>query len=224
MFPTLRPALTVISSDSLKGDIDSLVGSLGELGLPTWKIDSGKSVACLQKLELIARDGSGPGGGPLQGEARALNNVLMKFVELPLAPTNPSFPTALFHCCFVFPKREERSLMFSKSLATAASPLGVRLYRPDERAKSAESKLAGLVREWLEQLSSGGFHGETARTSRPIIRACDVPEMPGFTRQCGYEFIFEDFSEVSLSWVELFFLLRRELPKNRRVSLHFWNP
>jgi len=67
----------------------------------------------------------------------------------------------------------------------------------------------------------GGLHSEKLTHRELLISRFAKPAEYPMPRRLGWEITFADPSEVFFPWLELFFRLRRQLPKSMRVSLEF---
>src|SRR5262249_59936008 len=220
MFPNIRPEIIVLSHDALDCDLQTAASVLKSVvEINTVVIDSGSVLAVWGHDYQIMSDGFQPdhvGPPPVH---LALNKVVVP-ETLGLFG---SFPSASFFANFLFPLREEPYRMVEKCDMKSSQPLRLRLHT----YKDLGNKLSGVKEtflEWFAAASDGGFHGEILSSTLASVQPYSKPAESPLPRQLGWEIVMARCNEVFFPWLELFFVLRRILPKSMRVSLEFSHP
>jgi hypothetical protein len=220
MFPELRPELIAIARDALNCSLEHAASIAQAEGASVLPIDQGSALAVWGETGKVMRDGRQPDyrrPHPLHLAFNQLGSPLSTF------PLRGAFPSSRFFVAFVFPNREEPFRMVSWCSMEEPQPLRLRLHtRHDLGDVFGEIKESFL--EWLHEATTSGFHGETLVASLDSIERYSEPARFPFPRQLGWEIIMPQANEVFFPWLELFFQLRRQLPKAKRVSFDFSHP
>jgi len=225
MFPEIRPMVSVISSDSLNSDVASTLAAVQMLpGAEAWSIDGGHALAIAKGGCNIRQDGSASDPGGFHRASGPLDKALKgRFIEDVLVLTG-ALPSSRFFPSFVFPKAEEPYRMVAICWMKSPEPLGLRLHTYKDLGDSGFERVKDIFLEWHRDATSAGFHDEVLRCGQPLLARYSKPERIPWPRQFGWEILMSNANEVFFPWLELFFRLRRKLPKSMRVALEFFHP
>ena len=220
MFPKVRPQLIAIASDALRCSLEEAAAFVQAEGVNSLAIDQGSALAIWgHHCDVLADGRHADYRGPHPFHL-ALNRLGRPGSTFPLRGV---FPTAKYFVSFVFPGREEPFRMVVWCRMEKPQPLRLRLHTYKDLGEGF-APIREIFLGWFQEASATGFHGETLLASLDSVERCSEPEKHPFPRQFGWEIIMRHANEVFFPWLELFFRLRRELPKSKRVSFDFAHP
>jgi hypothetical protein len=220
MFPKVRPQLIAIARDAMNCSLEQAASIAQAEGANVLPIDQGSALAVWGHGCNVMMDGRQADYRHPHPLHLALNQVGKPLGTFPL---QGAFPSSRFFVAFVFPSREEPFRMVVWCCMEEPQPLRLRLHtRHDLGDVFGEIKESFL--EWFREATTSGFHGETLVASLDSIERYSEPAKFPFPRQLGWEIIMRQANEVFFPWLELFFRLRRRLPKAKRVSFDFSHP
>lgn len=219
MLSDIRPQLLVCAAEVLTCAPERAVSVLQQTGpITTWIIDGGSALAIKDHDEtLITRDGYSPEDTRVKAVNRALNDVMVS-EELCFFG---SFPSSKFFVAFAFPKREEPYRMVTHCETASHSPVRLRLHTYKDLGDIGFAKVRAIFEEWFPEATGRGFHGEVFDCPKFSMERFAAPPCEPYPRQLGWEIVMPHTNEVFFPWLELFFQLRRRLPKSQRVALQF---
>ena len=219
MLSDIRPELLVYATEVLTCAPERVVSVLQQTGpITTWLIDNGSALAIKDHDEtLIMRDGFSPGDSRVRPVSLALNRLLVS-EGLGL---HGSFPSSRFFVGFGFPNREEPHRMVTHCETSHHSPVRLRLHTYKDLGDAGFAKVRAIFEEWFPEATGKGFHGEILNCPEISMKRHAAPARYPFPRQLGWEICMPNANEVFFPWLELFFQLRRKLPKSQRVALQF---
>jgi hypothetical protein len=218
MFPKVRPRFTAIASDALSCSLEEASAFVQAEGVNTLTIDQGSALAIWGHHCNVTADGRQPDyRGPHPFDL-ALNRIVSD--TFPLCGV---FPSSKYFVCFLFPSREEPFRMVVWCSMERPQPLRLRLHTYKDLGEGFVP-IREIFVKWFQEATTTGFHGETLSASLDSVERYSEPEKHPFPRQLGWEIILKQANEVFFPWLELFFRLRRQLPKSKRVSFDFTHP